>query len=229
VRQVNGEVRCPCVPFGVLPESGVQVPFRTRADGLPIPAESAMPIRPGCGDSPQGRARRPSRPPARCLRLSSRSRPPKPEHPTPASAPGSPPGPVPRRARRRAEPEWPAKPQQNYDVHHIGNGQPIGRPPSTSRPVCPERVPVMKTIRYPVSPWQSGPNCSATGPDGCSWPNCGRRTAGPDRPDRPPDRPQPLNHSAIGRAIRLFRAPAARTECSIWMLDSQRIPAFRSA
>jgi hypothetical protein len=52
---------------------------------------------------------------------------------------------------------------------------------------------------------------------------------GPDRPDRPPDRPQPLNHSAIGRAIRLFRAPAARTECSIWMLDSQRIPAFRSA
>jgi hypothetical protein len=43
----------------------------------------------------------------------------------------------------------PAKPEQNYDVHRIGNGQPIGRPPSTSRPVCPERVPVMKTIRYP--------------------------------------------------------------------------------
>ena len=43
------------------------------------------------------------------------------------------------------------------------------------------------------------------------------------------DRHQPLNHSAIGRAIRLFRAPAARTECFIWMLDSQRIPAFRSA
>ena len=44
-----------------------------------------------------------------------------------------------------------------------------------------------------------------------------------------PDRPQPLNHSAIGRAIRPFRAPPARTECSIWMLDSQRIPAFQSA
>jgi hypothetical protein len=98
-------------------------PSRTRADGLRIPAESAMPIRPGCGDSPQGRARRPSRPPARCLRLSSRSRPPKPEHPTLASAPGSPPDPVPRRTQFPAvpdaraepdpitEPEWPAKPE----------------------------------------------------------------------------------------------------------------------
>ena len=37
--------------------------------------------------------------------------------------------------------EWHAKPEWNYDVHRIGNGQPIGRPPSTSRSVCPECVP----------------------------------------------------------------------------------------
>lgn len=64
--------------------------------------------------------------------------------PTPAPSPipsPSPSGPP--------SPSLPAKPEQNYDVHRIGNGQPIGRPPSTSRPVCPECVPVMKTIRYP--------------------------------------------------------------------------------
>lgn len=58
---------------------GVQVPSDTNRWPVDSP-ESAMPIRPGCGDSPQGRARRPSRPaPARCLRFSSCSCPPKPE------------------------------------------------------------------------------------------------------------------------------------------------------
>ena len=64
--QVNGEVRCPCVPFGVLPESGVQVPSDTNRWPVDSP-ESAIRIRPGCGGSLQVRARRPSRPLSRSV------------------------------------------------------------------------------------------------------------------------------------------------------------------
>ena len=230
---------CPSVSSGTGSSSP---PSRTRADGLRIPAESAMPIRPGCGDSRQGRARRPSRPPARCLRLSSRSRPPKPEHPT-RHRPR-----VPRRTQFPAvpdaraepdpitEPEWPAKPEFARQARAE-----LRRPPHRQWPAhraATEHVTAcLSGVRSgdeddPVPGsllGRAGRTARQPGRMAAPWPKCGRRTAGPDRPDRPPDRPQPLNHSAIGRAIRLFRAPAARTECSIWMLDSQRIPAFRSA
>jgi hypothetical protein len=49
--------------------------------------------------------------------------------PAPASAPSSAPGQFPAVPDARAEPEPITEPEQNYDVHRIGNGQPIGRPP----------------------------------------------------------------------------------------------------
>ena len=182
----NGEARCPCVPSASSRNREFKSPpgHEQMACGFPRKARcppglaAVTALRAGrddpCVQHPQdvcdsrrAAARRSLNTPPR-RRPGFPSGPSSPPCPTPAPSPSPSPSPSGTPSPRARQARVPAKPQQNYDVHRIGNGQPIGRPPSTSRPVCPERVPAMKTIRYPVSPWQSGPNCSATGPDGCS-------------------------------------------------------------
>ena len=123
----QGRGQMPLCALRRLPEPAVQAPLRHEQMACGFPRKARLPIRPGCGDSPQGRTRRPSRPaPARCLRFSSRSCLLKPEHPTPASAPSSPPGLVPRRVRARVARQARAEPRRplhrQWPAHRAATG-----------------------------------------------------------------------------------------------------------